>query len=282
MQICAIDSSASLILAENAHKHHDYRCIECSQIVRLRRGIHRKAHFFHIQPNRICKQHGKGMPHLMLQQFVKNILPEEEAQIECPFPTINRIADVAWHSKKLIFEIQCSPISKEEIKQRNENYTSIGYQVIWIFHDERYNQSRLSAAELLLSNHPHYFSDMNGEGIGKIYDQFSIISNGKREKRLPALPIDLSSPMYHKHFKIPRLLKPRFNTWTLAFAGDAIDSFSKERISEEQKEFLSALKHLQNIESHSLNFNFLKSFYKRWIVRPYQSFLKLLLERACR
>jgi competence protein CoiA len=72
MQICAIDSSASLILAENAHKHHDYHCIECNQIVRLRRGIHRKAHFYHITPNRICKQHGKGMPHLMLQQFLKN------------------------------------------------------------------------------------------------------------------------------------------------------------------------------------------------------------------
>jgi competence protein CoiA len=191
---------------------------------------------------------------------------------------------VAWHPKKLIFEIQCSPISKEEVKQRNANYTSLGYQVVWIFHDQRYNQSRLSAAELLLHNHPHYFSDMNGEGIGKIYDQFSIISQGKRQQRLPLLPIDLSSPQYvpRKRFKIHRLLKPRLNTWPLSFSGDAIHSFSNQTVSEEQQAFLSELNELQNKNFLLINFNYIKSFFRRVIIQPYQSFLKLLLERACR
>ena len=194
MQICALDSSLTLIFAQNADKRKDYQCIECNQTIRLRGGIHRQAHFYHVQPNRTCKQHGKGMPHLMLQHFIKNLIPDGEVELECRFPLIGRIADVAWHSKSLIFEIQCSPISLEEVKNRNKNYASIGYQVVWIFHDSLYNKHRLSSAEDFLRGEPHYFTNMNEEGEGGIYDQFSLITDRKRIHRLPALPINLSFP----------------------------------------------------------------------------------------
>ena len=292
MQIGALDSSDTLIFAENANKHQDYQCVECRQTVRLRRGIHRKAHYYHIQPNRICKQHAKGMPHLMLQQFLQNILPDGEAELECQFASISRIADVVWHPKKLIYEIQCSPISAEEIKARNQSYASVGYQVVWIFHDERYNQYRLSSAEQSLIDQPHYYSDMNDQGEGKIYDQFSIIANGRRVQRLPALSIDLSTPKFLQEDysglrkKLPSILQRRIKNWPLIFSGDTIDSsLNPANDSENQAELALVLNDLVSKNNRLSLLNLLKhpkNIFREWFARPYCAMLKLILERACR
>lgn len=287
MQIYALDSTAALVFAKNANKHQDYQCIECKEKVRLRRGIHRQAHYYHLQPNRVCRQHAKGMPHLMLQHFLKNILPEEEAEMECQFPSIGRIADVAWHPKRLIYEIQCSPISAQEVKERNNSYASIGYQVVWIFHDTRYNQYRLSSAEIFLMNQPHYFSDMNEVGEGKIYDQVSLIAKGRRASRLPVLSIDPSTPkiLNKQELKLcqsfPVILKRRAKDWPFVFSGDTIDSCLKENEHELALRIEElALSENSSALSHCLKH--LKSCFQNWIVQPYQAVIKLLLERACR
>jgi competence protein CoiA len=280
MQICALSSDNSLVFAKNANRHQDYQCLECKEKVRLRRGLHRQAHFYHCQPNRLCRQHAKGMPHLMVQHFLKNILPEEEAEIECSFSSIGRIADVAWHPKRLIYEIQCSPITAEEVKARNQSYASIGYQVVWIFHDERYNQYRLTSAESSLIDQPHYFTDMDALGEGKIYDQPSTILNGKRVGRLPTLSIDPSTPKFLNKEDLKRcqkllpVLKRRAKDWPCIFSGDAIDTYFS---GNENEVILTA--------NGSLSNSLLKFIYHFWqnrIARPYQAVLKLLLERACR
>jgi competence protein CoiA len=285
MQSYAHDDTLTLIFAPYAKKHHNYQCIECAQPVRLRKGLHRQAHYYHTQPNQACRQHAKGMPHLMLQDHLKTILPEGEVELECPFPTINRIADVAWHSQRLIYEIQCSPISKEEIQLRNQNYASVGYQVIWIFHDHRYNQYRLSAAEQFMQDYPHYFSNMNADGEGKIYDQLSLIVNGKRMKRLPPLTIDLSLPQLldvhlRRQSKLPFILHRRQKNWSLSFAGDILDCVLMEphRLTPEQQDLC-----LQLDQWSQTNKRFtLRQFWETCLVRPYQALLKSLLESACR
>lgn len=287
MQICALDPTDSLVFATNANKHQDYQCLECKEKVRLRRGLHRQAHFYHLQPNRLCRQHSKGMPHLMLQHFLQNILPEEEAEIECPFPAIGRIADVAWHPQKLIYEIQCSPISAEEVRARNQSYASIGYQVVWIFHNDRYNQYRLTSAESVLADHPHYFTDMNALGEGSIFDQPSSIINGKRVSRLPSLSIDPSTPKFlMKHDlkqcrKLPSVLKRRAKEWPLIFSGDAVDVC----LTDQEHAFSLKAKE-QALSENDLPVLFLLKFFyhlvQNWIFRPYQAILKLILERACR
>lgn len=291
MQICALDLESTLVFAEAALKQKDYACVECQQPVRLRSGIHRQAHFYHLQPNRKCTLHAKGMPHLMLQYFVKNALPEGEAELECRFHSIGRIADVAWHPKKLIYEIQCSPISAEEVRTRNTNYASLGYQVIWIFHDNRYNKFRLSAAEESVSDRPHYFSNMNAQGEGVIYDQFATIVNGKRTSKLPILAIDISSPQ-SSHLsiekkKLPFMLRPRAKTWSLIFKGDTLESYitlpeNEENATESQKSLHAILQSLcQNQSSFLLSLKH-KNILQNYVVRPYRAFINLMLERACR
>lgn len=296
MQIYALDSSSVLIFADDANKHQDYQCVECYQTIRLRRGLHRKAHFYHVVPNRTCKQHAKGMPHLMLQQYLKNIMPQGEVELECQFETIGRIADVAWHPKRLVYEIQCSPISAEEVMKRNENYASMGYQVVWIFHDERYNQHRLSAAEDFLRDQPHYFSDMNAEGEGKIYDQFSMIINGRRVRRLPILPIDPSLPKFLKFpnvlkgmvNKLPFILHRRANMWPVFFSGDTIDSCinfegQSSNHTDNQKELVLQLQELSSQQGRLPIVHLWKNrkqLFQEYVLRPYLSLIKLILERA--
>jgi competence protein CoiA len=91
-------------------------------------------------------------------------------KLEEPFPAICRIADCACHERKLILEIQCSPISAFEVKSRISDYNSKGYQVIWILHDREFKKRRLSAAEVFLKRHGLFFyTDMNPEGFGHFY-----------------------------------------------------------------------------------------------------------------
>lgn len=289
MQIYALDSDGSLILADKASKHHDYQCLECQQMIRLRRGLHRKAHYFHVTANRSCRLHSKGMPHLMLQHFLKNVLPDGEVEIECQFPQIARIADVAWHPKRLIYEIQYSPITAEEVKARNASYASIGYQVVWIFHQDRYNKERLSAAEDWLALHPHYFSDMNAEGEGIIYDQFATVVNGRRVQRLPILPIDVSTPKNLSRdrslVKLPFVFRQRAKAWPLIFGGDTIDCLLQLKEDENYKELRDQIEKLVPPKTQLTLLSLLKNrklLFRQWVSRPYKALVRLMLERACR
>src|SRR5438105_4635558 len=121
MQLLARKSDGSLVLARNAKKQHPYECLECKGDVRLRGGLHRQLHFYHFEPSPFCRQHQKGMVHIQVQLHLQSLLGED-CLLEHQMSEINRIADVAWPTKKVVFEIQFSPISAQEVKERNRDY----------------------------------------------------------------------------------------------------------------------------------------------------------------
>lgn len=166
--------------------------MECGSPVRLREGPLRHAHFYHIRKTPSCRQNGKSEIHIQLQIYIKDLIPE--ALLEYRFQKINRIADVAWHDEKIVFEIQCSPMSAEEMQARYADYQKVGYRMVLILHDSRYNQWRLSSMELALQDHPHFYTNKNENGSGIIYDQWNYYEKGLRKKSLPPIPIDLSKP----------------------------------------------------------------------------------------
>lgn len=200
MQLYAIDLSGELVFSRHAKKKYNYYCMECRGILRLREGERRQHHFYHISLSKSCRQNGKSAAHLQVQLNLQNALPQGEAFLEYRFPEVNRIADVVWLPKKLIFEVQCSPLTKEEAQARNSDYKSCGYQVIWILHDKRYNQWRVSSVErwfklgLEIEALPYYFTNIDEKGKGFIYDQWEYVQRGVRKSVLPALPVDVSSP----------------------------------------------------------------------------------------
>ena len=288
MQLHALNLHKQLTAAVQAQRGQDYECLECHKRVRLRGGTHRQNHFYHLEPNRHCRLAGKSMAHLQTQYYIHNQLPLEEAALEYRFPQIKRIADVVWLPHKIVFEIQCSFISAEEIMQRNADYRSIGWQTVWILHDERFGKKKISVAEGLLHGSSHYFTNMNDVGIGVVYDRFNIIQGGMRKHSLNQLPIQIPKIKKLKHadsLTSLQLTNRRLKQWAISFKGDLIDLTlhasddpyvqSAMRLEELYSAAETSAKHINGWET-------VKDYTERWICRPYRLFLQILLERACR
>ncbi len=284
MQLYAYDKEEQLISAQQAHKHTDYFCLECKSIVRLRSGPHRQRHFYHTAPTPQCRQHQKGATHIYLQHYLQQKLTLSDARLEWPFPQIGRIADVAWLSKKIVFEIQYSHINAQELLARNSDYARLGWQVIWIFHDFRYNQRRLTAAEMAVRNSPHYFSNMEPQKGGIIYDQFDLCENGIRKHKLPQLELqfDNLNPRYlPKNILWPLISnKERLQSWSLSLKGD-MASLVMDNTQTEYLQQAKALEmaHLRSISSQNRSI-FAKLFQDAHKI--YQTIFRYILEKHCR
>lgn len=248
MQLYALDPHGNSILATDASRHTDYQCLECGSPVRLRKGDVRHPHFYHTSEERECRQNGKSLRHLGVQLYLLALFSKEECSLEVRFQEINRIADVVWYPKKLIFEVQCSPITALEVSERNRDYAKLGYQVIWLFHDARFNKKRVTAAEAFVQKDPHYFTNIDRHGNGVIYDQFEIIQHGIRKFRMSPLAVDLTHPNQ------------------IGFSGDYLDLCSKNG----QNSYLErAEKEFKKRKSKARPF-----------FRPYQLLFRYFIERA--
>ncbi|WP_068470766.1 competence protein CoiA [Candidatus Protochlamydia phocaeensis] len=288
MQLYALDQTKKLISAQRANRQQDYYCIECQSCVRLRAGLQRKRHFYHVQPTRSCRLHQKGPIHLQLQLHLYDLLPPQDCRLEYRLPEIGRIADVAWLSKKIVFEIQYSFITSEEVERRNQDYRKAGWQVVWILHDHLYNQVRLTAAEQALRTCPHYFTNMDREGKGCIYDQFDLVNKGLRKQRMKPLPVDLTQPQEFEKSsdsnKRLRLVFQRACQWPFFFSGD-LSCLQRQK----ETSFYLQAAHMKEdqfygdeaLQAKKRAYQRMKSFIKH-LFYPYRLLFHLWLEKACR
>lgn len=217
MHLFAHDENKQRIFALDAEKQRDYACIECGSLVRKRGGESVQDHFWHVHPRKNCSLSNKTAVHLHIQYHLLKMLPLNEALLECRFPSIQRIADVAWVTEKILFEVQYSPISRKEVLERIKDYNSVGWQVVWILHTKEFNKRKVTGAEMALEEHTHYFTDINEKGVGRIWDQLDIKERGLRliglEKRFPLLNMPKKSVG-------KRTFRP---IWQVYFEGDLID-----------------------------------------------------------
>ncbi len=193
--------------------------------------------------------------------------------MEVAFSSIGRIADVVWEKKRLIYEVQCSSITADEVTTRNRDYASLGYQVIWVMHDKRFNKRSLTAAEAYLWSQPHLYTDINNRNEGHFYDQFAIVKNGRRTRRLSRSPVDptLIHPVTSKNHFSQRTLN-RLEQWSYCFAGDV--------------SYCEAFDDLSTPSEWEDNNSITKLNYWRLALarlkRAYQTLFYLALERTCR
>ncbi len=208
MQLYALGESGA-IFASDAKKKKNYQCAECGRDVRVRRGAFRKPHFFHIGKSSHCREANKSLLHLELQKHLLSSLGEG-AGMEVPFPSIGRIADVFWPSKKIVFEIQCSPMSEEEAKARSRDYASLGLQVVWLLRDRIFRKNK----HFLRQQGAYFFRQEKG-GRFFLYDEWSSFSSSvllHLPKEIPReIPKNIPAPL------LPRLQKPFY------FTGDLLD-----------------------------------------------------------
>lgn len=264
MQLFALVGSET-IFAEDAQKKQDYICPECGDILRIKEGSHRRKHFFHTNLKVECRQKNKNGIHLLVQKYIYSELPKDEAKLEYAFPAIHRIADVAWITQRIIFEVQYSPISLEEVQSRMEDYQKVGYSVIWILHDNRFNKKNLSAAESYLRNFSSYFTSIGSKKENIIYDQFELCYHAKRGFKGHKIPIQINNPKiafsYPNPEMLPKALQKRLLHSKYYFGGDLLDRATSNNASvqwmfttEREKPILPPIYHIwirkiQNIYS---------------------------------
>lgn len=287
MQLYAHNQNGETVFARQASKQQNYSCPECSNVVRVRSGSHRQPHFYHLSAMRTCSQSNKSMAHIQTQWRFLQSLPKDECRLERRFPLIQRIADVVWEERKLVFEIQCSPISYQEMQERNVAYQSQGYHVIWILHEKSFNKERLSASEALAKKTGCYYCNIDANGNGDIFDQFDWVNGGMRKTKLKALPIDIQSPfLSNKQNAGLQTIMERANQWQVHFNGDLTDVFHKKDVVAEYKQYIEKAKKIEStyrlIPIKVSSYEYLKSLMNRFIVTPYQNFLQMLVEKASR
>jgi competence CoiA-like predicted nuclease len=128
----------------------------------------------------LSRHYGKSLAHQQIQHHLKSLIPSLELEKRLG----NRIADAAWEQRKIVFEVQYSPISLEEAKDRTKAYKSLGYTVVWLLHDREFNQPKPSPGEIYLRKRAiSYFTDGH-----QFYDQYGSFRT----------PIDLTLPLRKK------------------------------------------------------------------------------------
>lgn len=148
---------------------------------------------------------GKSVAHDEIQHYLKKHIPD----IELEKKVGNRRSDAVWESRKIVFEIQISPLTHDQAAARSSDYQRAGYQVVWILHEKKFNGPSVSSAERFLRwNYPTYYT--NG---AIFYDQMEVIEGSRRRFQGVPLPIQVMNP-YTPFLKIPG------RHWSLQFVGD--------------------------------------------------------------
>ncbi|HLB52370.1 MAG TPA: competence protein CoiA family protein [Chlamydiales bacterium] len=203
MPLFATDGN-EVIYAADADPKTTYLCLGCSAPVRIRRGLHRLPHFYHLQSAKRCHLYSKSEDHYILQLQICELFIPYKLEVEHPFFDIQRIADLIWEEKKIIFEIQCSKIEPHEAKQRIIDYRKVGYEVVWLLDDRIFNKKILRPSEAFLREQTSYFFSFHRATFSTFYDQCEVLAYKKRLKKGYRSKVHLLSPK-----KIPEIEWPK-------------------------------------------------------------------------
>ncbi|NNM43927.1 MAG: hypothetical protein HKM07_06255 [Chlamydiae bacterium] len=161
------------------------------------------------------------------QASIKKILlshfEKEKVVLDRPFPEIQQTADIAWESKKIIFQILCKSRNVPKIQEMTSEFKRIGWGLVWILPDSILSKKVASPEEILLRKGPSYFIDQEGQ----IYDQFTLFHKGRRALTSPFFPVTLSSPvslsLSFPREELSQILQNRLGSSLVYFRGDIVD-----------------------------------------------------------
>ena len=264
MQLYAFNANRQKIFASIATPSKDYFCQECGARVRTRKSRRGRAHFFHLFRSPTCRASKKSQEHIAVQNYIQKAIGEDACKQEVYFPKIGRVADLVWEEKAVCFEIQCSPITKQEVEKRCQDYSTIGYFVIWILMDKTFNGPLMSPAERFLETRTHYFVTVEGDMVHLLYDQYA-------RKREP-LAIDIATLTRRENKNLE--LRKR-NLWEYYAFQDVIWHI-------EQKTAKGLMYH-KFLQSGKRGYHFwIERFEYVWKLRFLRCIWNLIIENACR
>ncbi|MCH9617307.1 MAG: hypothetical protein SP4CHLAM5_04090 [Chlamydiia bacterium] len=136
--------------------------------------------------------------HRVVQEEICNIIGANDLYLEYRFK--GHIADIYWRRHNIVFEVQCSKMSREECIKRTSDFERLGVRIIWILHQKNFNKPLLSPMEQYLTARKGlYYTNISQAGEGIVFDQEEALCYGIRKIRSHPIKIDLCSPIYKKH-----------------------------------------------------------------------------------
>ena len=127
----ALDENGCRISIENATNDYQYFCPICGEllIIRATDSLAVRRHFAH-KRGTVCLDdwnHDMSEWHLAWQQQ----FPEQNTEVVIEKDGIKHRADVCINNT--VIEFQHSPITAQEIAERNIFYLGCGYKMVWVF-----------------------------------------------------------------------------------------------------------------------------------------------------
>lgn len=141
--LVANDKNGNRVTAEDAKPNEEYFCPICNGKLRLRDGKINIKHFAHIDSK--CNDtwnYDMSEWHVEMQSR----FPKEQREVVVKHNGAMHRADILF--KNMVVEFQHSPISYDEIIERNTFYNNAGYNVAWVFDvQEQYNDGRINITD---------------------------------------------------------------------------------------------------------------------------------------
>ncbi|MDR3156321.1 MAG: hypothetical protein LBT69_00140 [Lactobacillales bacterium] len=153
----ALDETEKFVIAsEKLDKNQNFLCPVCRKSVQLKMGTHSRPHFAHFTKSIHTKkregetnEHREGKETLYYWSRQKT---EINVELEPYISSIDQRPDVLIESK-LAFEIQCSPISIQQLTKRCVEYQKIGISPIWFCGKKLHINEKLSDLNRALMNY---------------------------------------------------------------------------------------------------------------------------------
>ena len=140
MQI-ALDIVGRRVFAHKAVKGENFYCPLCGRGLNVCQGSIKTAYFAH-KANDLCEDSWK-YDMSEWHRSMQSRFPEEQREVVVRHHGKKHRADVLYGNQ--IIEFQHSPISMEEILERNHFYNSAGYNVAWVFDlQDQYESERIN------------------------------------------------------------------------------------------------------------------------------------------
>lgn len=145
MQI-ALDEIGNRVLADDAEKGNQYFCPVCRREVNICQGRIKIPYFAHRANDSCADSWNYDMSewHRSMQER----FPANQREVVVTHAGTCHRADVLCGNK--VIEFQHSPISFDEIRERNDFYIAAGYSVAWVFDlQEQYDSGRIAPCDRL-------------------------------------------------------------------------------------------------------------------------------------
>lgn len=127
--------NGQLIMANVAYPGLKYACPVCNQEVHLRRGKIKVAHFAHCRGAGCSYGEGETEEHLLGKLQIHQWLAQKgiTARVEYYLSKISQRPDIMfqWRGQQVVIEFQCSPLSVQRIRERNQGYRFLGIHPYW-------------------------------------------------------------------------------------------------------------------------------------------------------